>query len=59
MDDDTRADNTAWVRLTAAAPELLAMLEKIMAWYEGGTRAMHPSQIERVYALIAKAKGEA
>ena len=55
--DDARADNIAWARLTAAAAELLAMLEEIMAWYEGGTRAMHPSQVDRAYALIAKAKG--
>ena len=27
--DEVRADNIAWVRLTAAAPELLAALERV------------------------------
>ncbi len=44
--------------LIAAAPEMYAMLERIMDYRTGGPFIANPTKTEEIYNLLAKARGE-
>lgn len=44
--------------LIAAAPEMYAMLERIMDYRTGGPFIANPTKTEEIYNLLANARGE-
>lgn len=65
-EDRPSGEQEANARLIAAAPDLLAALERIVSWYDGSTtdEMVHreprkdPPRITAARAAVAKAKGE-
>ena len=55
-DDDNREERAANARLIAAAPELLAALQAVAEYWDGGPYYNKPGEVEALFrAAIAKA----
>lgn len=56
--EEEMEETAANAALIAAAPEMYAMLERIMDYRTGGPFIANPTKTEEIYNLLAKARGE-